>query len=509
MKGDTQTQENSRGRVQRLWETVRRNFRKAIHAEGHSIVDTIRVNIDEDAYLQEVSQDQLADKKIFKVVESDIEKYELTYQDGKLKQYDGRFADTRGKSSKGAADALAFIMSKDGRLYAEKHGKIDGSDSYFFHGSFLDDSPAEMAGLISINDGKITKISGNSGHYTPDDLDLYRGIMHLKMLMPDVFTPDCIIEDHQERIYNIDEFIREMEAPNERGIPKYQVLRNDRIEELRRYKAKLYKFNRISFILKNSDDAIELSQTQQEVSKFIEKASAADIVALISALPENKHDQFMEQVKAAIAKFVEESKVNDAAFIIRSFPEEKLDSFVDVTNSSITRFAEKNNVNGITLILGAFPEKKYGEFIEPVKIAVAKFAENNNVSAMVSVIETFPKKMRKEFLAVAKDVLAKSTARAYKHDLIRILKAFPTKDHQEILNEQISSSVLGKKSMIADEEPPTTKPLKRQIISYSSNLEPNTTLPSEKRKIIQSVSSNDAPDPTPIKKVKTTNISMS
>ncbi|XVN43117.1 MAG: hypothetical protein RCG15_02170 [Candidatus Rickettsia vulgarisii] len=129
-------------------------------------------------------------------------------------------------------------MAKDGSLYIGTHtGQYDSETLTLTHASFL--RPAEMAGMISINDkGKIELITDNSGHYAPEDLGMYRGIKELQKSMPNVFTENAEIEIRGQAT-SIDSFMKDMEQLNSNGIPKHQELKNERIEKNKQSSGKL------------------------------------------------------------------------------------------------------------------------------------------------------------------------------------------------------------------------------------------------------------------------------
>ena len=65
----------------------------------------------------------------------------------------------------------AFVMSKEGRIYARIKENVPGSGQ-IQHSSFLAGEDVASAGMLSIQDGKIRLIRARSGHYAPRDREL-------------------------------------------------------------------------------------------------------------------------------------------------------------------------------------------------------------------------------------------------------------------------------------------------------------------------------------------------
>jgi hypothetical protein len=244
------------------WNKTKNILRKSIHSEGFSPVDTVRVRIAEhDEYLQELSQNKQLRKiddayqefKIIKFTPEQLLDRKLIYDNNFLK-LNGNIADTSNQTSKDKIGVQMFVMSKEGNIYIENHQNFLFIDNENInHGSLLDDKPVEMAGLIGITNGKITYISNESGHYKPQDLDIYRGIKHLLKIMPHALDKNCVISIKGKYSLNINDFISSMEEIQKNGKPLHENLRNLRIDRYKNYKKKLQTKAFINAIRINDD----------------------------------------------------------------------------------------------------------------------------------------------------------------------------------------------------------------------------------------------------------------
>ena len=257
-------------KAQERWNKVRQIFKKVNHLKNTDPVDAVRVHVgdnpfeeeDKNAlpYLQEASQNAVILEgerfNISKMTPTELAEHQLLYEDGTLK-IKGAIADTSALSSKGEIGVQAFVMSKEGKLYMGKHTGLDGGIS---HGSFLDDKPIEMSGLISISAGQITKITDNSGHYKPQELDMYRGIKKLQTSMPEAFSPDCTITIFPNEATSINKFISKMEKVTG-SKTRHEELRDQRLHERDIYRQNLYTKYMLAEIDKNPID-VELIKDQ-------------------------------------------------------------------------------------------------------------------------------------------------------------------------------------------------------------------------------------------------------
>ncbi|WP_375319249.1 hypothetical protein [Candidatus Tisiphia endosymbiont of Oplodontha viridula] len=238
------------------WKDAIGKFKRAIISEqyGHDeLVDCVRVRIsgtiEQDKikpYLEEITQAKQTlngyEYPILRMSETELKSHQLFYdkQSNSLVDSNNQIATTFGKESKHTKNIQAFVMAKDGSFYIGTHkGQYNPIEPTLTHASFLGGRPAELAGMVSINeDGKIDMISSDSGHYAPESLDMYRGIKKLQELMPGVFTSDSSIGYYyNETTHNmkVSEFLEMMEKPTINGIPLNQELRNERIKQTKEY----------------------------------------------------------------------------------------------------------------------------------------------------------------------------------------------------------------------------------------------------------------------------------
>ena len=233
--------QRGRAKLQRGVDKIRRALPKT--ADEH--IDTVRVGIHRDSdYLQEIAtgkqNDGDAEYQMLAMTPKELEECKLHYRNEKLYSANGDVVTTQGRTSKNKKDVQAFVMSKDGDLYIATHkGEFNKSGATFTHASFLGGRPAEMAGMIQINrDGKIITISADSGHYTPEPLDMYRGIKALQQKMPEVFAPKAnVILFDPRRVLSIGDFISQMDNPQD--YPLHKRLRDERINEYQLQKQKI------------------------------------------------------------------------------------------------------------------------------------------------------------------------------------------------------------------------------------------------------------------------------
>lgn len=261
---------------------VKSKVMPAIKPEKGDLVDCVRVRISSStSYLQEVAtgnRTHFGDEyKMLQMDKKTLEDHQLLYESGSLvyRQDQNKKASTEGLSSKGEKNLQAFVMGKDGSLYMATHtGRFsaDPSKPTLTHASFLKGVPAELAGMISINrQGKITKITNNSGHYAPDELDMYRGI---KKLGVDVFDPTCQVIIMGSKSLNISSFIQRMERIQASGKMLHQELRDDRKNEIRK------EIMSISSLEHQIDHLLTYKTDQETLSSVFEECFENENIAL-------------------------------------------------------------------------------------------------------------------------------------------------------------------------------------------------------------------------------------
>jgi|GEM_PF-3673411 len=225
-----------------LWKKTRKTISKAIHSSGFHPADTVRLGIvNNDDHLIELSQSLIYQGPILKLNKYQRKEYELQYKNQAL-YLNNKIANTIGQRSKQLENTQAFVVSKSGQLYIGEHmmGCSDPkTEKILFHSSFLEDEPAEMAGMITIKNGKIIMLSNNSGHYTPKALDIYRGIKNLQEKMPHVFDPKCkisLFNGNNEATFSLENFIHYMEEKTPNSIELHESIRNKRLKQYTKYR---------------------------------------------------------------------------------------------------------------------------------------------------------------------------------------------------------------------------------------------------------------------------------
>jgi ankyrin repeat protein len=268
------TEEQSK-RARDRWRRALNKIQTATKHSNHRRIDTVIVDLR--YYLTDFLKGEMKmyddidsgiTVKVLKMTDSQREAHRLVYDnaEGVLK-LNGEKADTHinGRSAKYFVNSQIFVMSKDAEIYLGIHYMDTTRDErianaergHLFHGSFLKDRPAEMAGTMSLKDGKIIHISSDSGHYKPDILDMYRGIAQIQKIMPNAIDEACKISFQDRRgDIPLKEFMKDMRGRDDNGIFRYRNLiyqrMHDRFKE--RNKLKAMHYERINNTI---DDAIK------------------------------------------------------------------------------------------------------------------------------------------------------------------------------------------------------------------------------------------------------------
>jgi hypothetical protein len=102
---------------------------------------------------------------------------------------DFRVCDTGAYSSPGKAPPgwAAFVFSEHYELFIAKH-----EANVWHHSSFMAGNPVRCAGMIKIDKGKVTGVTGSSGHYKPGARHVYNFCTYLEQ--KGVLDPNCTIE---------------------------------------------------------------------------------------------------------------------------------------------------------------------------------------------------------------------------------------------------------------------------------------------------------------------------
>lgn len=110
--------------------------------------------------------------------------YEVRFENGVAVDGNGRPIDTSGSSSVFGSGRMIFVLSPDGRMYAS----ADQAIGEFHHSSFLSGGDVAGAGEITVQNGRITEVSDQSGHYRPTQTQVWQTLDYLRRNGVDLST---------------------------------------------------------------------------------------------------------------------------------------------------------------------------------------------------------------------------------------------------------------------------------------------------------------------------------
>lgn len=118
----------------------------------------------------------------------------VTVSGGKWQDAFGDSLSSLGMEALGAPDGgqdwMIFVLSPDGKFYADAH-----KQGKYHHSSALAGTPIKGAGAIKVINGKLEAIADKSGHYKPDPDQMYTTLRHLKSLGVNPETYKVYIRD--------------------------------------------------------------------------------------------------------------------------------------------------------------------------------------------------------------------------------------------------------------------------------------------------------------------------
>ncbi len=145
----------------------------------------------------------IKNKKLKRFNEQELANSKLTYKDDRLYDAQGNLADTKViEKIFGKKANLAYVISKDGQIYVTiPTSPASPSKETISHSSFVSDKQVKMAGLISLEDGRITYLDNNCRDYPLTNLDLDHAVIWLKQKMPYAFDGGATIGYHESKYY--------------------------------------------------------------------------------------------------------------------------------------------------------------------------------------------------------------------------------------------------------------------------------------------------------------------
>ncbi|KJV69140.1 hypothetical protein [Candidatus Neoehrlichia procyonis] len=169
---------------------------------------------------------------------------------------DGNVYDTTGRKTKNIKDAVAYVITLDGKLIIsdkQTHIPLCDDNGVFhvdFHSTLLRHKPGICAGMMKVKNGKITMINISSGHYTPTQENLFNAVKILDKAIAsnaDICSYYDIIIGNEKDIKSIviqrmfikenkKEFLHRMESKGDDGlaIPEryFNYMRQCKVSEL-------------------------------------------------------------------------------------------------------------------------------------------------------------------------------------------------------------------------------------------------------------------------------------
>lgn len=220
--------DEEKNRARDNWNKLIGKFKRAVIPEQYesgklteAIADSVQVKVtQQENYLREIGQGNhvhgSAEFNMLRMDSEQLKTCKLSYDKSNQALFDhtGKPASTIGKESKGVQNLQAFVMSKEGEIYIASHKGVYETNKKIpnlSHASFLEGRPAEAAGMILIKNGKIGYISDNSGHYQPEEIDMYRGIKKIQEKMPGALDKNCLIHIYGKKPEPVKDFVAKME----------------------------------------------------------------------------------------------------------------------------------------------------------------------------------------------------------------------------------------------------------------------------------------------------------
>lgn len=340
---------------------------------------------------------------MIKMTEAERLNHQLQCIDGKL-YFKGGVADTSGKKSKGEQGVLAFVMSTDGEVYmAEYTQHYSLRSKSISHGSFLDGMPVIMAGLIAISGGKVIKISNNSGHYQPDELDMYRGVRMLEGKK--VLADNCIIEI-REKEQSLNDFKSYMEWDGY-GKPYWEVLKSEKQgdidEKIRLYKDPLFKAI-------TEGDIASIDKFIEEGNKFTEKRAG---ILLRYAASIGKPSVVQRLLKEDIDVNAFDHKRRNAVYVAASRKDEAtVDLLLKAGGDPYMKNRKGYSTNDLAPELFA---------VDRVKDLITKSVLAKDEKEVNNLAETFDKLVDERFLSSAREDVKKKTGEKHLSPLTKMV----------------------------------------------------------------------------------------
>ncbi|WP_253300055.1 hypothetical protein [Wolbachia endosymbiont of Chironomus riparius] len=91
--------------------------------------------------------------------------------------------DTSNCTSKGKKGCVAYVVTLGGKLITHEHVNFGKSEYLYRHSTLTGGGPVICSGLMKVENGKITYIDNNSGHYKPKSAHIYRAVKILKPVL--------------------------------------------------------------------------------------------------------------------------------------------------------------------------------------------------------------------------------------------------------------------------------------------------------------------------------------
>ncbi|GFN46091.1 uncharacterized protein RINTU1_15270 [Candidatus Regiella insecticola] len=157
--------------------------------------------------------------------------------------------DTKGQKTKEYENSLAFVITLGGKMVANKHRdcvetREQEKSRAIHHSSLAGHKPVQAAGIIAAENGKITEVIPETGHYQTSAAAIYNAFF-IRTELYRTFSKNCTIHIYNavKRVYtpmSINDFKNKMEEKGSDGLMLWQRKFADKISKDKKYLEKCH-----------------------------------------------------------------------------------------------------------------------------------------------------------------------------------------------------------------------------------------------------------------------------